>query len=166
VEAERPLRIAINAGPRTSAGCFAKGTPVHTLDGLTPIDEIRVGDLVLSAPEDGTGTPAYRRVVDTFVHQRKTIRKISTYAPESGTQYFVAATATSRSGWRAKDGCAPTCSDVTRCCAAPMARRRASTGQCAVRRSYPIDDDLEAAGRGAVEVTVTLTDEQRHCASS
>ena len=31
----------------------------------------------------------------------------------------------------------------------------------AVLRSYRIDDDLAAAGRGAIEVTVTLADEQR-----
>jgi hypothetical protein len=80
------------AEPRTSAGCFAKGTPVHTRDGLTPIDEIRVADWVLAAPEDGAGTPAYKRVANTFVHQQKTIRKISTYAAQSGTQYFVSAT--------------------------------------------------------------------------
>jgi hypothetical protein len=34
-------------------------------------------------------------------------------------------------------------------------------GEAAVLRSYIIDDDLAAADHGAIEVTVTLTDERR-----
>ena len=32
--------------------CFAAGTLVHTINGLVPIEEIKVGDLVLTWPED------------------------------------------------------------------------------------------------------------------
>ena len=35
--------------------CFAAGTLVHTINGLVPIEQIKVGDLVLSKPEDGGG---------------------------------------------------------------------------------------------------------------
>ena len=43
--------------PDKSGGCFSKGMRVHTRDGVKPIDEIKVGDYVLSSPEDGTGKP-------------------------------------------------------------------------------------------------------------
>lgn len=47
--------------------CFAAGTMVHTKDGLKPIEQIQVGDWVLSKPENG-GEQAYKRVVKTFAH--------------------------------------------------------------------------------------------------
>ncbi|MDR3351677.1 MAG: hypothetical protein LBO00_01405 [Zoogloeaceae bacterium] len=62
--------------PDTAGGCFGKGTRVHTREGLKPIEEIKVGDYVLSSPEDGSGKPEYKRVVNTFVHKNKTIRSV------------------------------------------------------------------------------------------
>jgi hypothetical protein len=59
-------------------GCFSAGTLVHTKEGLMPIEKIRVGDLVLSKPEnpaDG-GELAYKRVLKTFVHEDKAIKQI------------------------------------------------------------------------------------------
>jgi hypothetical protein len=47
--------------------CFAKGTLVHTKEGLVPIEKLKVGDLVLSRPEGG-GEPDYKPVTRTFVH--------------------------------------------------------------------------------------------------
>jgi len=47
--------------------CFAKGTLVHTKEGLVPIEQIKVGDWVLSKPENG-GEQAYKRVLQTFAH--------------------------------------------------------------------------------------------------
>ena len=78
--------------PLQADSCFIRGTRVHTKDGLKPIEAIKVGDYVLSAPEDGTGKPEYKRVVNVFVHQHKTIRKVNSYGPDAQTQYFVAAT--------------------------------------------------------------------------
>lgn len=52
-------------------GCFAGGTLVHTDKGLVPIQEIKVGDMVLSKPEDGSGEVSYRPVLNTFVHENK-----------------------------------------------------------------------------------------------
>ncbi len=63
-----------NNGIRSQAGeGFIKGTRVHTKEGLKPIEEIKVGDWVLSSPEDGSGSPEYKRVVTTFVHEDETI---------------------------------------------------------------------------------------------
>ena len=50
--------------------CFVAGTPVHTLHGLKRIEEVEVGDLVLTRPEDAGGTdvaPTYKPVLHTFV---------------------------------------------------------------------------------------------------
>lgn len=55
------------------AGGFVAGTLVHTKEGLKPIEEIRVGDWVLSKYESGQGEQAYKRVVNTFVHEDKEI---------------------------------------------------------------------------------------------
>lgn len=57
---------------------FVAGTLVHTKDGLKPIQEIKVGDLILSKPEmskleNGKGEPSYKPVLKTFVHQDKEI---------------------------------------------------------------------------------------------
>jgi len=45
--------------------CFVAGTKVETKDGLKNIEDIKVGDYVLSKNED-TGETAYKRVVKTF----------------------------------------------------------------------------------------------------
>ncbi|MDR1888838.1 MAG: Hint domain-containing protein [Zoogloeaceae bacterium] len=47
--------------------CFAAGTQVHTDQGLTPIEKIRVGMNVLSQPENG-GERDYRPVINTVAH--------------------------------------------------------------------------------------------------
>ena len=47
--------------------CFAAGTPLLTPEGSKPIEDFRVGDLVLSAPEDDpTAPPEPRRVEELF----------------------------------------------------------------------------------------------------
>ena len=45
---------------------FVAGTLVHTDKGLVPIQEIKVGDWVLSRHESGTGSTEYKQVVNTF----------------------------------------------------------------------------------------------------
>ena len=42
------------------------GTLVHTDKGLVPIEQLKVGDMVLSKDESNTGEQAYKRVVSTF----------------------------------------------------------------------------------------------------
>lgn len=50
---------------------FVAGTLIHTDKGLVPIQELKVGDRVLSKPEDGNGDIEYKPVVKTFVHEDK-----------------------------------------------------------------------------------------------
>ena len=52
---------------------FVAGTLVHTDKGLVPIEQIKVGDMVLSKSESGEGELAYKPVVNTFVHEDKEI---------------------------------------------------------------------------------------------
>jgi hypothetical protein len=47
-------------------GCFVAGTLVHTREGLKPIEEIKVGDYVLSKPESGEGELCYQPVTRTY----------------------------------------------------------------------------------------------------
>lgn len=49
----------------TNSG-FAAGTLVHTDKGLLPIEQIKVGDMVLSKPENGIGAQVYKPVVRTI----------------------------------------------------------------------------------------------------
>lgn len=57
-------------------GCFVGGTLVHTRDGLKLIEQIQVGDWVLSQSES-SGEHAYKRVVDTFYSDDKQVMRIS-----------------------------------------------------------------------------------------
>lgn len=46
--------------------CFAAGTIVHTKNGLVPIEQVKVGDWVLSRHDNNTGKQAYKRVLKTI----------------------------------------------------------------------------------------------------
>ncbi|WP_279627927.1 polymorphic toxin-type HINT domain-containing protein, partial [Leptospira harrisiae] len=59
--------------PRT---CFVAGTKVHTKEGLKNIEDIQVGDVVLSK-SDETGEVSYRKVVETFIRQTEAIYTVS-----------------------------------------------------------------------------------------
>lgn len=76
---------------RTS-GCFAKGTLVHTPDGLKPIEALKIGDQVLSAAQDGGGTPGSRRIVNTFVRQKQTVCRVTTFNQDDERMFALAAT--------------------------------------------------------------------------
>jgi hypothetical protein len=97
------------ADPDQSGGCFIKGTRVHTREGLKPIEEIQVGDYVLSSPEDASGQPEYRQVVNTFKHEKKRIFRI-TYSLPDRKDAFTWVTATGNHlfwvegvGWKRAD---------------------------------------------------------------
>lgn len=73
--------MAINAGKnfvsgalngKFNASCFAAGTMIETADGDRTIEEIQIGDLVLSA-NPKTGEIAYKPVVNTYVHVTDTV---------------------------------------------------------------------------------------------
>jgi hypothetical protein len=63
----------IIAQAKIMEACFVAGTLVHTRDGLKPIEEIKVGDCVLSKPESGEGELSYHPVTQTFEHDDKEI---------------------------------------------------------------------------------------------
>lgn len=83
-----------------NAGCFVGGTLVLTganqnarLDEYeeTPIEEIKVGDYVLSKPENGFGELAYKPVTKVFKYESKLIwylklRKIPNYEDHEGIE--------------------------------------------------------------------------------
>jgi hypothetical protein len=50
-------------------GCFVAGTLVHTREGLRPIEQIQVGDYVLSKPESGDGETSYQPVTKTLSYE-------------------------------------------------------------------------------------------------
>ena len=59
---------------------FVAGTLVHTDKGLVPIQDIKIGDMVLSSPELSTGTlRVYKRVVNTFHVASKEIRHLGVH---------------------------------------------------------------------------------------
>ena len=73
--------MAINAGKnfvsgalngKFNASCFTAGTMIETADGDRTIEEIQIGDLVLSANPE-TGEIAYKPVVNTYVHVTDTV---------------------------------------------------------------------------------------------
>lgn len=55
-------------GFEATPACFPKGTLVHTQNGLVPIEQIKVGDMVLSKHESGEGEQAYKPVTRVFEH--------------------------------------------------------------------------------------------------
>ena len=52
---------------------FINGTLVETEEGWTPIDELKVGDWVMSRPENGIGEAVPKRVVNTFRYEDKEV---------------------------------------------------------------------------------------------
>jgi hypothetical protein len=58
---------------------FMAGTLVHTREGLKPIEAIKVGDYVLSKPEDGKDEQAYKRVVRTMQFEEKEVWCVEIY---------------------------------------------------------------------------------------
>lgn len=61
-------------------GCFVAGTLVHTDKGSVPIEQIKVGDMVLSKHENGEGEQAYKPVVHVFSPTEAPIVQLSYYS--------------------------------------------------------------------------------------
>ncbi len=68
--------------------CFVAGTLVHTKKGLRPIEQIKVGDYVLSKPESGEGEACYKRVVKTFESDDQEVYYVS-YHGEAGSGFLI-----------------------------------------------------------------------------
>ncbi|MGV8990856.1 MAG: polymorphic toxin-type HINT domain-containing protein [Thiobacillus sp.] len=64
------------ARTKANPACFVAGTLIHTKNGLVPIEQIKVGDWVLSQPED-KGELSYKPVTRTFVHESNDLWLIS-----------------------------------------------------------------------------------------
>jgi hypothetical protein len=62
--------------------CFAAGTLVHTKEGLVPIEQVKVGDWVLSKPENG-GEQAYKRVLKTIARPAERVIRVKYFADPS-----------------------------------------------------------------------------------
>jgi len=80
---ETPVVLAQAGKPPTVSlppgGCFIAGTLVHTREGLKPIEQIKVGDYVLSKPENG-GEQTYKRVTQTFRHENREVCLLSIHS--------------------------------------------------------------------------------------
>lgn len=82
---------------------FPKGTRIVTKDGLKPIEEIQVGDYVLSAPEDCSGEPEYRQVVNICKYSDKRIWRLAyCILEEKPYQEYLLSSTTNNQFW--KDG--------------------------------------------------------------
>ncbi|MDA3876521.1 MAG: polymorphic toxin-type HINT domain-containing protein [Halothiobacillus sp.] len=64
---------------------FVAGTLVHTEDGLKPIEQIKVGDRVLSRHESGEGELCYQPVTQTFLYEDREIYYVSWQVLEKET---------------------------------------------------------------------------------
>ena len=73
----------------SSHACFVAGTLVHTDKGLAPIDQIKVGDMVLSRNENNPdGENAYKRVLSTFKSAEKQRIIYQSFITRHGTGYL------------------------------------------------------------------------------
>ena len=73
----------------SSHACFVAGTLVHTDKGLVPIDQIKVGDMVLSRDENNPdGENAYKRVLSTFKSAEKQRIIYQSFITRHGTGYL------------------------------------------------------------------------------
>jgi hypothetical protein len=70
----------------------AKGFPVRTPDGFKMIEEVKAGDLVLSAPPDGRGAMQPKRVVKVATHEGRSLRTMNTIEEGQEGMNFLAAT--------------------------------------------------------------------------
>ena len=73
-EALAASRLAV-AAKGAARLCFVEGTPVHTKDGVKPIEEIEIGDLVASK-NDKTGKVEWKPVVELFRNNDKEVLNI------------------------------------------------------------------------------------------
>ena len=81
VEQDRIQRVAAQFG----CACFAPGTLVATPHGLTPIEHLQVGDLVLSMDEL-TGEVAFKPIAETFVTPDKEMIQVAVTTPDGDTE--------------------------------------------------------------------------------
>jgi RHS repeat-associated protein len=67
------------------APCFVEGTPVETESGLKPIEEVKVGDLILSRDEK-TGERSFKKALATYETPDQWIIEIQLDSEDGGTE--------------------------------------------------------------------------------
>lgn len=95
------------------SACFVAGTLVHTKERLVPIEQLRVGDWVLSQPEL-RGELVYRQVVQTFAFEDKEVCLLEYFLYSEVTARSVVVTANhpfwvKDVGWTAAGSLIPGC---------------------------------------------------------
>lgn len=60
---------------RSPCGCFASGTLVKTKEGLKPIEEVKLGDL-LAAKNEETGEIAWKPVIKQHIYENRPLNKL------------------------------------------------------------------------------------------
>lgn len=83
--ARTALRNVRNAARGAGQVCFAAGTLVDTEDGLRPIEEVEVGDLVW-ARNDQTGEEGWKPVTEVFVTPNRELIELTFEAADETTQ--------------------------------------------------------------------------------
>ena len=78
-QAALEMRTPLDVSQLKNIGCFVAGTLVHTKEGLKPIEQIEVGDWVLSKPEFGEGDQAYKRVTKKVSFEEKEVWTVTFY---------------------------------------------------------------------------------------
>jgi RHS repeat-associated protein len=73
--------------PGGSCVCFAAATPIHTVDGVVPVEEVEVGDYVLSRHED-TGAFSYSAVTRLFVTPGQQVLDIGIASEDGGVEHL------------------------------------------------------------------------------
>ncbi|MDO9569180.1 MAG: polymorphic toxin-type HINT domain-containing protein [Hydrogenophaga sp.] len=76
-QAQQEMKARLDLSQMKNIGCFVAGTLVHTREGLKPIEQIQVGDWVLSKPEFGEGEQAYKLVTKTVSFDEKEVWTIA-----------------------------------------------------------------------------------------
>jgi RHS repeat-associated protein len=78
-------RLARSNLDNAARGCFVAGTVVATADGVTPIEDLQVGDLVL-ARDELTGEYRYDEVANTFVRYDAPVVKVVVRSPDGQSE--------------------------------------------------------------------------------
>lgn len=83
--------------------CFTAGTLVHTKEGLVAIEQIKVGDWVLSKPENG-GEQEYKRVLKTFAHKPTTVMRVGYALTEDTDRIYPIVATLNHPFWVTEEG--------------------------------------------------------------
>jgi hypothetical protein len=84
-DGENPDAPSCTGAACRNGTCFAAGTPVHTEDGLRPIEDVREGDLLWSR-SDQTGELSLQRVLHRFVTLDRVLLRIQLDAGEGAIE--------------------------------------------------------------------------------